>query len=99
MSSLFMADQALNVVNKVRYFGHIIRIDLSGDDYVQHQCCSLWCSCSKAKMKKRQVAFNDSIRILLKLPRQTSASHMFVTRNVPTFHAVLRNLCTNVCVN
>ncbi len=51
----------------------------------------LWCSYSKAKMKRLQLAFSDTLRILLKLPRWTSASHMFVTRNVPTFHAVLRN--------
>jgi len=45
----------------------------------------------KKKRKKIQVAFNETFRILLKLPRRTSASRMFVTRNVPTFHSVLRN--------
>ena len=52
----------------------------------------LWCNYSKAKMKKLQVAYNDAFRILLKLPRWTSASEMFVTNNVPTFDALLRNL-------
>lgn len=51
----------------------------------------LWCSYSKAKMKKLQVAFNDVLRILLKLPRWISASQMFVSNDVPTLHAVLRN--------
>jgi len=51
----------------------------------------LWCSYSKAKMHKIKVAYNDALRILLKCPRWTSASHLFVTNNVPTFHAVLRN--------
>ena len=51
----------------------------------------LWCKYSKAKMKKLQVAFNDALRILLRLPRWSSASEMFVTNNVPTFYAVLRN--------
>jgi len=51
----------------------------------------LWCSYSKGQIKKIQVAFNDAFRILLKLPKWTSASQMFVSRNVPTFHAVLRN--------
>jgi len=36
----------------------------------------LWCSYSKAKMKKIQVAFNDTLGILLKLPRWTNASHI-----------------------
>ena len=51
----------------------------------------LWCNFSKARMRKLQVAYNDAFRILLKLPRWTSASFMFVNSNVPTFHAVLRN--------
>lgn len=42
-------------------------------------------------MKKLQVAFNDALRILLKIPRLTSASQMFVSSDVPTLHAVLRN--------
>jgi len=36
-----------------------------------------------------RIIFNDAFRIWLKLPRWTS--RMFVTRNVPTFHAVWRN--------
>ena len=32
---------------------------------------------------------NHAFRILLKYPRWTSASNMFVTNNVPTFHALL----------
>ena len=51
----------------------------------------LWCKYRTAKLKKLQVAYNDAFRILLKLPRWTSASSLFVTSNVPTFHAVLRN--------
>jgi len=37
------------------------------------------------------IYFNDAFGILLKLPRWTSAGQMFVSRNVPTFHAVLSN--------
>ncbi len=51
----------------------------------------LWCNYTTAKLKKLQVAYNDAFRILLKLPRWTSASTLFVNSNVPTFHAVLRN--------
>ena len=52
----------------------------------------LWCKYRTAKLRKLQVAYNDAFRILLKLPRWTSASTLFVTSNVPTFHALLRNL-------
>ena len=124
--SFFLAGDVLNVVNKYRYLGHIIRDDLCDDDDVQRQCrmlygqanmlarkfhmctnnvkialfkayCTplytshLWCRYSKENMRKLQVAYNDAFRIFLKLPRWTSASEMFVTNNVPTFHAVLRN--------
>ncbi len=41
-------------------------------------------------MKKLQVAYNDALRIVLKIQR-SSASEMFVSNNVPTFNAVLRN--------
>lgn len=39
--------------------------------------------------KKLQVVFNDTFRILLRLQRWTQV--MFVTSDVLTFHAVLRN--------
>ncbi len=51
----------------------------------------LWCDFSESKMKKLQVAYNDALRIVLKIPRRSSASEMFVSNNVPTFNAVLRN--------
>jgi len=38
------------------------------------------------------VAFNDAMRILLKRPKWTRASEMFVAAGVNTFKAVLRNL-------
>ena len=46
------------------------------------------------------VAYNDGMRLLLKMPRWSSASQMFVSVDVSTCPAVLRNLmyrCT-VCV-
>lgn len=51
----------------------------------------LWCSYSKSKYRKLQVAYNDALRILLKVPRWTSASQLFVQNNVPTLNAVIRN--------
>ncbi len=100
--SFYLGNQVLNVVNKIKYLGHIIRDYLNDDDDVQHQCCKLygkanmlarkfymctvdvkivlfrvnctsfytshlWCSYSKAKIKKLLVAFNDALRILLKI--------------------------------
>ena len=125
--SFLLADKVLNVVDKVRYLGHIIRDDLSDDDDVQRQYCKLyaqanmlsrkfhmctddvkialfkayctplytahlWCRYSKSKYNKLRVAYNDALRILLRLPRCTSASQLFVNSGVPTLNALLRNL-------
>ena len=38
------------------------------------------------------MAYNDSMRLLLKAPRSCSASQMFVNIGVPSCSAVIRNL-------
>ncbi len=38
---VFLAEQTLHVLNKVRYLGQIIRNDLGDDDDVQHKCYKL----------------------------------------------------------
>ena len=38
------------------------------------------------------VAYNDAMRMLLQLPRHSSASRMFADAHVPSCQAVLRNL-------
>jgi len=43
--SFYLDDQVLNVVNKVKYLGHIIKNYLNDDDDdddVQRQCCKLY---------------------------------------------------------
>ncbi len=55
----------------------------------------LWCNYSKAKIKILQVAFNNALIILLKLPRWMSACQMFVYNNIPNLHAVLRQYVSN----
>ena len=52
----------------------------------------LWVKFKKASMYKLQVAYNDCMRILLKKPRWSSASELFCSVRVYTFHALLRNL-------
>ena len=57
-------------------------------------CCSLWCSYNASFLDKVRVAYNNSFRILLKLPKYCSASNMFVERRVPSFGEMLRK-CRN----
>lgn len=52
----------------------------------------LWSFYKKSSMQKLQVAYNDAMRILLKIPRGGSASQMFVSVGVSTLKALLRNL-------
>ncbi len=52
----------------------------------------LWCRYEQDSIRKLTVAYNDSMRLLLRAPRSSSASHMFVSVGVPTCSAVLRNL-------
>jgi len=47
---------------------------------------------TKASLRRLQVAHDDAMRIMLKRPRWTRASEMFVAAGVKTFKAVLRNL-------
>ena len=52
--------------------------------------CSLWNNFSVASMKKLRVAYNDAFRIVLGLPRWTSARTLFVTLRVDYLDAVIR---------
>lgn len=52
----------------------------------------LWQNFRKSSMQKLKVAYNDGLRLLLKVPRWSSASQMFVSVGVTTYSAVLRNL-------
>ena len=49
----------------------------------------LWCCYRKGSMQRLTVAYNDSMRLLLKAPRSCSVSQMFVNVGVPTCSAVI----------
>ena len=52
----------------------------------------LWSSYRMKSMQRLRVAYNDALRLLLRVPRWHSASQLFVTSNVPTCQALLRKL-------
>ena len=52
----------------------------------------LWCRYRQESIRRLTVAYNDCMRLLLRVPRSSSASQMFVSVGVPTCPAVLRNL-------
>lgn len=42
LTSFYLGDQVLKVVNKIKYLGQIIRDYLNDDDDMQRQCCKLY---------------------------------------------------------
>lgn len=58
----------------------------ASDTYLHHFYVLIWDSAAYIYI------YNDGTRLLLRAPRSSSASHMFVSVGVPTCPAVLRNL-------
>ena len=54
--------------------------------------CQLWNIAYNYNYDRLRVAFNDAFRLLLDVPRWTSASSLFVLHRVPTFATVIRKL-------
>ncbi|KAK7933294.1 hypothetical protein WMY93_004190 [Mugilogobius chulae] len=52
----------------------------------------LWRHYRRSSLHRLNVAYNDGLRMLLRVPRWSSASQMFVNSGVPTCPAVLRRL-------
>ena len=53
-------------------------------------CSSFWYDSSKRAMKKIKIAYYNSLRRLLALPKHNSASEMFVNLNILSFGELLR---------
>ena len=53
----------------------------------------LWWNYTKLSLKKLHVAYNNAFRMLFNLPRDCSASGMFVSNRVNSSQAIIRNLC------
>ena len=52
----------------------------------------LWSSYFTKTLQRLNVAYNDALRLLLRVPRWHSASVLFVNQGIPTFKALLRKL-------
>ena len=50
----------------------------------------LWGACLSRTMHRLKVAYNDSLRMVLGIPRYCSASEMFAYTNVPSCQCVIR---------
>ena len=52
--------------------------------------CQLWSHYRLRTFDKIRVAYNDALRLLLKVPRWTSASQLFADCRLPAFNALVR---------
>ena len=55
----------------------------------------LWSSYRVKSIQRLKVAYNDALRLLLRVPRWHSASQLFVSSNILTCPALLRKLMYN----
>ena len=53
-------------------------------------CPQFWYGTTNCNINKLRVAYNNSLRRLLKIPTYNSASQMFVSLNIPSFYEILR---------
>ena len=54
-------------------------------------CSTLWYNCTVTAMKRLRIAYNNSLRRLLGIPKHNSASGMFVQLNIKSFGELMRN--------
>ena len=52
--------------------------------------CELWCQYRSESLRKLCVAYNNVFRFVCREPRNCSASHMFVSRGLPTCNMLIR---------
>ena len=50
----------------------------------------MWCNGTVTAMRKLRIAYNNSLRRLLGIPKYNSASEMFVQLNIKSFGELLR---------
>ena len=54
-------------------------------------CSTMWYNCTVTAMRRLRIAYNNSLRRLLGIPKHISASGMFVQLNIKSFSELLRS--------
>ena len=84
--------QANMLARKFYWCSTAVKINLFKTYCTPLYTAPLWVYYKKASFNKLKVAYNDSLRILLRKPRWTSASELFCQSRISSFEALLRNL-------
>ena len=88
MKSIYVKANILN--RKFKYCNDAVKIHLFKSYCCNVYCCNVWGNYTIAAINKIQVAYNNSYRIFMQLPKFCSASAMFAYSNVLGFDAILR---------
>ena len=54
-------------------------------------CFILWYDCSKTELKNLIIAYNNSLRKLLGIPKYNSACELFICLNIPSFKSSFKS--------
>ena len=67
-----------------------VKLSLFKTYFYNIYCCSLWANYRVRSYKMVKVAHNDVFRSLLNMPRYTSASSLFVMKNIDNLDVMMR---------
>ena len=80
------------LLRKFSMCSHDVKIHLFQTYCSPMYTAQLWWSYNKSSIKKLYIAYNNVFRMLHRLPRDCSASAMFVNSHVKNCSAIIRNL-------
>lgn len=85
--------QSNMLVSKFNMCSADVKVTLSKSFLSPMYTAQLWRSYKKSSLQKLIVAYNDSMRLLLRIPRHSSASQMFANCGVRSCSAALSHVC------
>ena len=87
-----MYSQANMLIRKFSVCSDSVKCSLFRTYITPLYTAQLWSNYKYMSMQRLKVAYNDAMRLLLRVPRWHSASQLFVSTRVPTSEALLRQL-------
>ena len=81
------------ILQKFKHCSDEVKGQLFRNYCTSFYCLSLWTTFNRTTLEDLKVAYNNVFRFLFKLPRRGSVSYHFVTKGLPTFSFIRRNLC------
>ena len=89
-SHILIYAQGNALLRKFFMYTESVKITLFRSFCTSLYTCELWCQYRSESLRKLCVAYNNVFRFLCREPRNCSASHMFVSRGLPTCNMLIR---------